>query len=388
MISLRKLIDATQGSPAASPNSPDARSNSPDARSKRTGPVTAALSNGPKGTLAQTSPASALNAHLSALASMGVHGQRAIPALGTMISSALARVIDNLSRSPTPEALSESQRQVDEQLCLWADQAQSHQKEGEQTIRELLRVVEDAAQSTGTRDEKYGREIAALSERLRATVGIDSLPVIRRSISESATALNTCAAKMADEGRESVRRLTAEITEYQTRLQASERRALVDPLTGISNRRGFEERLEACVAAGQPFSLLLADLNNFKAANDTHGHLVGDEILRQFAGELKAQFRPDDAVGRWGGDEFVALIVGPAKEAGLRADRVRHWALGDYKITLDGKTTVVKVSASLGTVTWNGTESGQELFARADREMYLDKESFRNSDQPVALARA
>jgi len=58
------------------------------------------------------------------------------------------------------------------------------------------------------------------------------------------------------------------------------------------------------------------------------------------------------------------------------------------KKPLDGKTTVVKVSASLGTVTWNGTESGQELFARADREMYLDKESFRNSDQPVALARA
>ena len=182
---------------------------------------------------------------------------------------------------------------------------------------------------------------------------------------------------MADESRESVRKLTSEIAEYQTRLLASERRALVDPLTGLCNRRGFEQQLEQRVRSRRPFSLLVVDLNGFKQINDRHGHLVGDEILKQFADELKAQFLPEDTVARWGGDEFASIVGGAAKEGAARADRVRHWVLGEYNVVLDSGTIGVTVDAALGTLAWIGAESGLELFARADREMYRAKEKSR-----------
>jgi diguanylate cyclase len=184
-------------------------------------------------------------------------------------------------------------------------------------------------------------------------------------------------AKMADEGRESIKKLTSEIADYQTRLMASERRALIDPLTGLTNRRGFEQQLEQRVQSGQPFSLLVADLNGFKATNDRYGHIVGDEILKRFATELKAQFLSEDTVARWGGDEFVGIVAGSAREGAARADRVRHWVLGEYELTLDDQTIVVVVDAALGTMAWNGAESGLELFARADKEMYRVKQASR-----------
>lgn len=317
-----------------------------------------------------------LSVYQAALLAMGAHGQRAVPALGAMIQSALTRISDHLA-SASPQSVRDSRRMVEEQLGLWADRAQQKQKESEQTVRDLLLVVFEATESTGTRDEKFSREISALSERLRTVAGLESLPLIRRSITENASALTDCVARMADEGRESVQKLTSEIAEYQTRLLASERRALVDTLTGLCNRRGFEQQLELRVQNRQPFSLMVVDLNGFKTVNDRYGHLVGDEILRQFAGELKAQFLPEDTVARWGGDEFAGLVVGSASDGAARADRIRHWVLGEYRIAVGNQTTTVKVDAALGTVAWTGAESGLELFSRADKEMYREKERSR-----------
>jgi len=315
-----------------------------------------------------------LSAWQATLAAIRINSQRVVPAPGSTIDSALARISDELNHAATPEAVHGAERQVDEELTRWADKAQEGQQQSEQTIRELLVAVSEATESTGNRDEKFSREIVALSDRLRAIAGLNNLPTIRRSIIENASALDDTVTRMAEEGRESINRLTSEVAEYQTRLDASERRALIDPLTGLCNRRGFEQQLDMRVQSRRSFSLLVADLNGFKAMNDQHGHVLGDEILRQFATELKGQFLADDTVARWGGDEFVCIVAGPAQEGAARAERIRHWVLGEYKIPADTTTITVKVDAAVGTVAWNGAESGLELFARADKEMYRMKQ--------------
>ena len=353
MISLKKLIDSASLRPTPAEPTPEVAEKIP------TTPDCAAV----------------VGIYQEALAAMSHHGQRAVPVLGDMIHTGLIPVIESLGRSPSGETIRDSGIRVEEQLSLWANKAQINQKESEQAIRDLLKMVFEAAESTGVRDEKFSREISELTERLRKVAGLESLPAIRRSIHENAAALTSCVVRMADEGRESVRKLNSEIAEYQSRLLASERRAILDALTGLCNRRGFEQQLEARVQARLPFSLLVVDLNDFKNVNDGYGHLAGDELLKRFAAELKAQFLPEDTVARWGGDEFVAIVGGPPKEAAVRADRIRHWVFGEYKITVDRQPLTVGVDAAIGVTAWNGAESGLALFARADREMYRAKGS-------------
>src|SRR5438046_5528096 len=90
--------------------------------------------------------------------------------------------------------------------------------------------------------------------------------------------------------------------------------AATDPLTGAGNRRQFIERIEAeierCRRNGAPLSLLLLDLDHFKSINDLHGHLRGDEVLREFVQKCLEAIRPYDFVARVGGEEFMVLLPG------------------------------------------------------------------------------
>ena len=353
MISLRKLLNQ------------DGRPISPDADEV---PIT--ISSGDRA----TDLAGYVDAYQAALSSMATNGQKAIPSLGASLSSSLSAISTALGESSSPESIRSARQDLDTQLGVWSAKAEQQHKDSERAIRELLAVISRAAEATGMRDEKFGRELGEMSSKLRGLAGIDNIAHLRRSVLDQATALTACIARMADESRASTRRLTAEIADYRNRLQVSERRALIDALTGLCNRRGFEQELDLRVITRQQFSLLVADLNGFKAANDRYGHMAGDQILRQFAAELKAQFTPEDTVARWGGDEFVAIIAGPAKEGIARADRVRKWVFGEYQITVDNQTKTISVDAALGTAAWNGVETGQELFIRADREMYKAKD--------------
>jgi diguanylate cyclase (GGDEF)-like protein len=126
------------------------------------------------------------------------------------------------------------------------------------------------------------------------------------------------------------------------------------------------------------FSLILIDLNDFKSVNDQFGHLAGDELLKQFACELRTQFRLADLVARWGGDEFAVIVNSNQRDALARMHGLRRNALGEYKVTAGNKTVLVTVDASIGVVQWNERETARELVARADQSMYSVKQVSRS----------
>jgi diguanylate cyclase (GGDEF)-like protein len=122
--------------------------------------------------------------------------------------------------------------------------------------------------------------------------------------------------------------------------------------------------------AGHPFSMVVLDLNGFKQINDTHGHAAGDALLAAFSRELKGQFRALDAVGRWGGDEFVVLLDCPAPEAASRMEPVHRWVLGEYPLPGAGRVTI---GAATGIAEWRPGRTAAELFSQADQAMYGNK---------------
>jgi diguanylate cyclase (GGDEF)-like protein len=301
-------------------------------------------------------------------------GRRALPPLGEDLNKRLTEIENGLSRPVPPERIASAAKEVENELSAWAGRAVEQHSESEREMQQIIAALAKAAESVSARDEKYSKEISGMSGNLRGIAAMNDLGAIRRSIIESAAALKTCVEKMAEESRQSVAELTSQVKEYQDRLEASEKLSTTDPLTELSNRRAFESHLESRIRAGKTFGLIMIDLNDFKKINDRHGHLAGDDLLRQFANELRAQFTVADVVARWGGDEFAVLVAGDLEQAKERAERVRRWALGEYKIGLcDGKETRTTLTASMGTVEWNGSENGRGLLARADALVYRTK---------------
>ncbi|MGO4526486.1 diguanylate cyclase [Microvirga sp. 2MCAF35] len=151
--------------------------------------------------------------------------------------------------------------------------------------------------------------------------------------------------------------------------------ALVDPLTGVPNRRAFMQNASDLLAqsGGRAVSCMLFDLDNFKAINDRHGHDTGDRILTIF-GEVLARHLPQGTFGRLGGEEFGAILPLDSREAALLADRVRHAFSAAGADTLGD---LARVTVSVGCITGTGIDAGT-LLRRADAALYQAKRGGRN----------
>ncbi|SDZ32791.1 diguanylate cyclase (GGDEF) domain-containing protein [Micromonospora pattaloongensis] len=172
-------------------------------------------------------------------------------------------------------------------------------------------------------------------------------------------------------------------------LREQERLAVTDALTGVYNRRFFQEmlRLEAERAArhGRPLSLVLVDLDHFKAINDGYGHPAGDAALVQAAERLRRTVRGSDVIARYGGEEFVCLLPGADADAALTVAEQLRRALCDTRVTLgDGVEVLLTASVGVATAGGRGGRTGrgavdvEALINDADDALYRAKARGRN----------
>jgi diguanylate cyclase (GGDEF)-like protein/PAS domain S-box-containing protein len=158
---------------------------------------------------------------------------------------------------------------------------------------------------------------------------------------------------------------------HQSLLDELARRASRDPLTDLPNRRHWHERAEREMVharrSGEPLSVALIDLDHFKAFNDEHGHVAGDELLQAFARNASASLRETDTMARWGGEEFAILL--PCCPSGKPIDTILARVLN---------ATPGAQTCSIGYATWDGKESIPDLLRRADAALYEAKRGGRN----------
>jgi len=165
--------------------------------------------------------------------------------------------------------------------------------------------------------------------------------------------------------------------------QAVESLATTDGLTGLYNRRTFQLRIdemrERAHRQGRTLSLIMCDIDHFKKINDTRGHLVGDEVLRQIARLLGDTVRKVDLAARYGGEEFAILLEATEQEgARLLAERIRQEA---EKLTLHSEKGTFSCTLSLGLATFPGDgQSTIELIAHADAALYAANKAGQNVD--------
>jgi len=175
----------------------------------------------------------------------------------------------------------------------------------------------------------------------------------------------------------------SEITTLKKELKGIKHTARTDMLTGLLNRRGFDEALlEArlySIDHNQALSIILADIDHFKKVNDTHGHLIGDSVLKMLSKLLKEHIKGKDIAARFGGEEFIIILPEtPLKGAFILAEQIRM-SLRTMKWTAkESGKSIGSITISLGVAQFKSNETTESLIHRADNALYFAKENGRN----------
>lgn len=188
--------------------------------------------------------------------------------------------------------------------------------------------------------------------------------------------------RVTEDGRSMLDGVFMDVTESRGLQEELERLATTDSLTGLANRRRFLERGEAAFLRSRrydrPLAVLMVDADHFKAVNDTHGHDVGDKVLRVLADTLRATVRDTDVVGRLGGEEFAVVLTETGGEAAIiAAERVRA-SVENLAVDVGGEAPL-RFTVSLGLVRLDASvESFPAMLRLADQALYMAKAQGRN----------
>ena len=174
-----------------------------------------------------------------------------------------------------------------------------------------------------------------------------------------------------------------EVNKLKRELQESKREAKTDTLTGLANRKAFDELVHKVTqdadSSGLDICLLFCDLDNFKDINDKHGHLVGDQVLRVVANALKDSVKGRDLVARYGGEEFSIILLNTSMQnAKTLADNIRQDVAAKRIQRKDTQQSLGQITISFGVARYVPSEGVESFMQRADRALYMSKRKGRN----------
>ncbi|MFN2309070.1 MAG: diguanylate cyclase [Gammaproteobacteria bacterium] len=250
----------------------------------------------------------------------------------------------------------------------------------------------EAYQIGRTLDDAVQEQVRGIEDSVRAA---DSLDTLKQAVQQRVDAIiahvdqhrrgedaqQTAIAHQVTQLTERLHDMEAESLQLRERIIAEHRQALTDALTGIPNRLAYQERIAQEYARWKrfdaPLSLLIWDVDHFKAINDRYGHKAGDKVLKVIAGVLADNLRETDFLARYGGEEFVVVLPGTARVYLLDvAENLRH-AVERCGFHYHGES--VPITLSCGIAEFIGGDTVDEVFERADRALYRAKGLGRNN---------
>jgi len=247
-------------------------------------------------------------------------------------------------------------------------------------MQQLMLAVQRSANETSATAGDYGAQLGAFSAVLAAGGDASSLQPKVSDVMAGTVRMK----QSVDELRQQVDASQNEVERLRLALDRARSEALVDPLTGVLNRKGFEQKLQAMLTQEPPQGtshvLVMLDIDHFKKVNDTHGHLIGDRVIQGLGEILRATVRsPIGTAARYGGEEF-AILFPQARLADSQqlteAVRARTKAL---KIrNRQTQEVLVTVTVSGGVAAWRPGDGADDLIARADAALYESKKAGRD----------
>lgn len=248
-----------------------------------------------------------------------------------------------------------------------------------QELARLLKEVISFVYSTVAHTDRSNNHLAELLTRINRDMSPQEVhEVVEQILDETRQAMTN--------GEELSERLNTAVAEVQTlkkELDQSKREAKTDTLTGLANRKAFDELVTKVTQdadnSGLDVCILFCDLDIFKEVNDKHGHLVGDQVLKVVSNTLKDSVKGRDLVARYGGEEFSIILLNTSlQNAKILADNIRKEIASKRIQRKDTRESLGQITMSFGVARYVPTEGVESFMQRADRALYMSKRKGRN----------
>ena len=290
---------------------------------------------------------------------------------------ALGRAIAAFDKSPEGFT-AERSAELNRAYCRTID----HSRHIQQVSERFNGLVEEVTAKLGiatsqTRD--YSERLSSLGSGISSVIDPSQLVTLVRELENQTELMRQRASKLEVELEQNNR----EINDLKDDLANARRAASTDPLTGLGNRKLFDDvfadEAETALASGTPLSLLVTDIDHFKLFNDTHGHQIGDAVLKLVAERLKRSVKGRDTVARYGGEEFVVVLPQTDEAAAVRlAEQLRAEIAKSRLVVRNRGQDLGKVTISIGVAELERGEDPESCFKRADDALYGAKQAGRN----------
>jgi diguanylate cyclase len=288
----------------------------------------------------------------------------------------LALVLDNVlheEKGLTPEAATELYKRY-----IWDDERRSVDKQSSDLYMVMSETISEIDQTAS----KAAESSSAINKYSLLMEEYEDLHEMRNIISEVVAETKTIA-ESSHQLRKMLSDTKVEVENLREELQRSREQAATDTLTGLLNRRAFNQQLailtDDAAHARQSLGLMIIDIDYFKRVNDKFGHLIGDKVIRFIGNQITSNIKGKDMAARFGGEEFAVLLPNTQlDQTRILAESIRASIEKSKLIRTDTSQPITGITVSIGITSYKFGENTDHFIHRADKAMYKSKNSGRN----------
>jgi diguanylate cyclase len=290
-----------------------------------------------------------------------------------------------LSSSEKPKHIElDFERQKDKMLD-FIERQHLYIADREKELRDIIDLLTKAMANLDVENREFYQRVHDKSEKMEQITRLDDIKKIKSALKHEVDHMREIVEMKRDQDKRQVQHLACQVDALRQELQKAHTKSMTDGLTGVYNREAFDNTLKEFIERSQvmnsKFALLLLDLDDFKAINDTHGHLIGDSVLVAFAQKCRDVIRGDDFIARYGGEEFAILLNGTTlRNAHRKARQICGAIEATRYATCDGNTEedYLSVTVSIGVTLHRKGDTVESLISRVDKALYKAKRSGKN----------
>ena len=282
------------------------------------------------------------------------------------------------------------------EIADFIDRQKAYLSDREKEFRDIIDLLTMAMANLNAENEDFNLKVYQQSEELEKLIGLDDIRKIKSALKVEVDNIREAIKQKEDSDKGRVEVLSQQVETLSEELARAREESMRDGLTDAYNRKAFDRHMKNLVQRNSvmpaPFALIMIDIDDFKAINDTHGHPLGDRVLVSLVHKCRESIRSEDFPARYGGEEFAIILPGASLKNALKKARhiCKAIAATNYRVDADGSEIELSVTVSIGVSAYRPQDTETSVIERADKALYAAKHAGKNrvvSEKEIAETR-